>query len=280
MKYLIKPFLIYNLPNKKTTIIQTRESSFATKDVQLINFLKYLEEYNISEITNVELTTITKNEEITSQVISFLLENNIAAISKDIKTSFREIFVYSNDISFIQGINFFTENDILTNQDLEDFGSTGKQESLIILALNPFSIKELKKLVNNIPENSTNIYKIIFPYNNALYISNYYSPEWGNPCPLCFFYSLEAQLRGSQTGKEFLNFQLMVDLFYKEKSNFIYEGLLEKKDWLPVLNFLYHDLSNKDTLFEKIDDVTEIDFTSHSVTHDTSYHWEMCDCYE
>lgn len=63
MKYQVNPYLIYELKKEQTTIIQTKESSFATKNSFLINFLNFLEENSIDLIsyTDMKVFLMMKN---------------------------------------------------------------------------------------------------------------------------------------------------------------------------------------------------------------------------
>lgn len=279
MKYQVNPYLIYELKKEQTTIIQTKESSFATKNSFLINFLNFLEENSIDLISYTDMKSIFNDEKSLQESIDFLVNNKIFSFYKERHLSNKkEILIFSNNTDFVNLATMFWEN--LKIKSLNELEEQCYDNRIIIICLNSFNLSELKKLAKKCKEHPSNIYKFIFPYNHSIYISNYYSEEWGNPCPLCFFYSIEAQLRGSQTGVDNLNFQVMVDLFYRESGNFEYDGLLDKEDWISVINELNKEFKLPETMSNKIDDVLKIDLSSYSLSYDTCYHWEMCDCYE
>ncbi|MGX7412758.1 McbB family protein [Enterococcus caccae] len=281
LEFEVKPYLIYSLNEEETTIVQTRESSFATKSAELIEFLSYLEINKIEKISFEDMITMFGSHDLAQSSIEFLLSYSIL---KPFQTKYltkkEEITFFSNDDSFNDLVNIFWKDRNVDSQELKEFELFDKENNLVIVSLNPFSLKQLKEIVSLIKKDSSNIYKFIFPYGHGVYLSNYYSPLWGNPCPLCFFYSIESYLRGSQTGKDNLNFQVMVDLFYKEKGTYEYNGLLKLEDWLPVFSQLNKDFNLEEDVISEVDDVLKIDLVGNTLSYDTCYLWEMCDCYE
>lgn len=280
MKYVVNPYLIYELEDENTTIIQTKDNSFATKNEVLVNFLRYMEENKIGNITFNDFMVIFKEENIANESIKFLMDSSI--IKEENSTylsSINDIVIFSNSSKVLELSRDIWKEDHEI-RSLDEFKDQNYEDKLIIVCLDPFSLQKLKEIVSFINKDSTNVYKFVFAYNHSLYLSNYYSPRWGNPCPLCFFYSIESQLRGSQSGKNNLNFQVMVDLFYNEKGFFQYDGLLNKSDWLPVINQLHKEKKMSKANYSIIDDVLKIDLNDFSLSYDTCYFWEMCDCYE
>ncbi len=281
MEFEVKPYLIYSLNQEQTTIIQTRESTFVTKSTKLIEFLEYLEKKQIDKITHSDFIKIFNNKKTMQESIDFLLDSNIIKPFKNKYLTTKEnLLIFTNDNDFKSSADFFWKDRNIDVKDLDSFKYINGENNLIIICVNPFSLKKLKEIVDQIDPNNSNVYKFIFPYNHDLYISNYYSPEWGNPCPLCFFYSIESQLRGSQTGRDNLNFQVMVDLFYKETGTFEYKGLLNKEDWLPIVNQLSKEFKLTEDILTTVDDVLKINLDDYTMSYDVCYFWEMCDCYE
>ena len=83
MKYQVNPYLIYELKKEQTTIIQTKESSFATKNSFLINFLNFLEENSIDLISYTDMKSIFNDEKSLQESIDFLVNNKIFSFYKE-----------------------------------------------------------------------------------------------------------------------------------------------------------------------------------------------------
>lgn len=281
MRYIINPYLIYE--TKKQTIIQTREKSLASKNTSLIRFLKYLEEKNIEEFDEKDLKNIFSSEDNLNNSVDFLL--NVGIIERKTKKYIdnnNRINILTNDKELISLINLFWKKRNITITNITELDRLNKNSALNIICLNSFNLKILKKIVKKTREvNNRSIYKIIFPYNHSIYISNYYSPSWGNPCPLCYFYSIESYLRGQQIDKRNLNFQTMVDLLYREQGAYEYDGLLQREDWIPILHYMNKEFKKRnEKILMETDDTLKIELSDYSINQDTCYYWEMCDCYE
>ncbi|MFJ5789615.1 McbB family protein [Lysinibacillus sp. NPDC093197] len=280
--YEINPYLLYsiNKEKEKQHIVQTKSNSMIIKSNPLISFLSFLEENELSCISKFEIYNFfEENKEFSDRVISFLCDNDIfkTKVKKDL--DFSNIAIYSNDkkneVEYLFRMVF---DEMIVLNTLEDEKKLNEIGILFIL-FNPFNLKNLKGVVEKLKEYENLVYKVIFPYNNSIYISNYYSKKWNNPCPLCFFDSLEAQLRGNINGYNNPNFQMMIDLIYKENIEFEYDGLISERDYLPLMNIILRDITNE-KIELKIDKVYRISLKDYYVNTDFSYYWEMCDCYE
>ncbi|GEK35598.1 McbB family protein [Kurthia sibirica] len=277
--YKINPYLLYNTKDNHN-IIQTKENSLILNSQPLIDFLKFLEVNNIDIISMNEIKNFFDNEEeFSEKIVDFLCKNEIFKENIQKKISFESINIISNEnighifSKFLKVKNSYTVQELLNKKKiLED-------DCLTLIILNPFNLNHLKEILEVIRNYENLICKVVFPYNNSIYISNYYSKKWNNPCPICFISSLEAQLRGNINGDLTWNFQMIMDLIYEEKLEFEYDGLLEEKDYIPVINILLRDMLNN-KLSSNIDKVYKISLRDYFIDTDIAYYWEVCDCYE
>ena len=142
--------------------------------------------------------------------------------------------------------------------------------------LNPFNLEKYIEVCNQLIETKMTL-RTSFFYNHSIYISNLYKKGWYNPCPKCFFYALETQLRASISSS--INFQTMMDLIYTKNSRFNVVSDLTHLDLNTIMTLLLKDIKFKENL-NTINNVYELDLGTYRLTEDSSYHWELCDCYE
>lgn len=280
--YDINPYLLYSINKEKEKyhILQTKSNSIIIKSNPLISFLSFLEENEISCISKFEIYNFfEENIEFSDRVISFLCDNDIFKTRAKKELDFSNIAIYSNDKkNDVEYLFRKVFEEMIVLNSIEDV-KTLKNIGILFILFNPFNLKKLKEVVEKLKEYDNLVYKVIFPYNNSIYISNYYSKKWNNPCPLCFFDSLEAQLRGNINSDLNLNFQMVIDLIYKENTEFEYEGLISERDYLPLMNIILRDITNE-KIELNIDKVYEISLKDYRINNDIAYYWEMCDCYE
>lgn len=273
--YNIKPYLYYKTQDGHF-MLQNKVNSLAVNNRHLIEFLTYLEKEDINKISENQIHEFFDNNNSFANKVTAFLENNdiiMADSKKEINFSMMKLLEYGNN-NLLKTVEEHVEGATVINNI-----NMIKDDDLLIVLINPFSLENLKSITDSLSSFNDLVYKIIFPYNNSIYISNYHSRKWNNPCPKCFFYALESQLRGSISGDLSFNFQTMVDLFYTHNVEYKYEGLLERSDFIPVTNILLRD-SLKINMDSDIDDVYRINLSNYDVTKDTNYYWEMCDCYE
>lgn len=276
--YKFKPFLLYHL-RENNYVIQNGESTVIITNKKLVNFLEYIEREKTLECQNELFEKFFDKQ--TSEVIEFLKNNNVIFDNEILssKINLGNKFLIYNDNSFKNYFNItFDEyefNYIYIDKCLD---YPFKENDLIIIFLNPFNLNEYINLYNSL-KNTEAIIKMIFYYNHSLYITQYHKQSWYNPCPKCFFYSLETQLRGD-VNKGSFNFQTLVDLIYKQKPMFKLEAKLLPKDFIIIMYILGKDLNNLDNLVNHINKVYEIDLLTMKINEDNCYHWEVCDCYE
>lgn len=279
--YNITPYLLYST-KESYNIVQTKENSLVINSQPLIEFLEFLEEEQLSSITKNEIKAFFNDDEkFTEKIVNFLCENEIFRQNIEKKLSLESINVISNEEIDLKNFlgNLLKVKNFYTVQELVNERKIVEDSSLILIILNPFNLSNLKEVLKVLADHENLIYKVIFPYNNSIYISNYYSKAWNNPCPICFISSLEAQLRGNINGDISWNFQMIMDLIYEEKLDFEYNGLLEEQDYVPAINILLKDMLNAN-IASNIDKVYKISLADYFIDSDIAYYWEMCDCYE
>ena len=277
--YKIRPFLIYDI--EIGTVFQNGLNTVVVKNKEVIELLKDLDKGKELEISEEKLKSYFPNN--FEAALKFILNNNI--IYEEIKPvfSFKDLHVYSNCDAFkttldffIKDIDFFEKKEI---HDLENYNYLPKKDDLAIIFLNPFELGEFKNVVDKFKETGC-VVKFIFYYNNSIYISNYYKPEWKNPCPKCFFYSLEAQLRSYGQNPEYLNFQTLVDMFSAKEIKFKSEALLKPHNFIGVMDALFNQFKNINNFNAIVNEVWEISVETTYTNTDYCYHFDMCDCYE
>ena len=150
-------------------------------------------------------------------------------------------------------------------------------KDVLIVFLNPFDLKTMNELTEEIKKKNL-LVKFIFAYNNKIYFSNFYKKSWCNPCPMCFFYELESQLRG-ENSEDQISFQTMIDVLYEQKAQFSVHLPLDSIDYIHIICLL-SKYFNKEIKSYYYDEVLELDLADYKVSEDTAYHWGYCDCYE
>lgn len=274
--YKIQPF-IWNRLDDNETVFQTQNSTVVVVNNVLAELLIRIEKARLTEIDDKTIEEEFGDKK--SKVLRFLEDNGLIKKEIEKEVSIRRIFVLCNDEKFAESIQFnlsdeyqvlFIKNEKLRKEDFE-------KSDLLLAFFNPFSIKMLEEITELIKEKNI-ISKIIFSYNNKLYFTNFYKKDWFNPCPLCFFYELESQLRG-ENSENHINFQTIIDVLYAKHGMFEMELPMNKSVYLQVVyllsQYLVPDLNEN-----KIDEVLELDLRELSVAKDIAYHWGYCDCYE
>lgn len=274
--YTIKPFLIHRLD--EGCVLQTGTNTVMIKNEELFAFLENIEINKIKEIQKEEIKDVF---DVSHQVvIEFLLNNEIIIQEKEKNMQYNKVHLFSNNQLFSEtfksaAVGIFDSIEIKDiNSDLKNV----KENDLCLLFLNPFNLKKYIELVDKLTIENV-IIKTVFFYNHSLYISNYHKQEWNNPCPKCFYYSLETQLRGTINSNN-INFQIIIDMIYEQSETFEVQANLNTSDFLEILNILLSDFKYNKNPNQYINKVYEIDLKDGRVNQDFSYHWELCDCYE
>lgn len=276
--YKFKPFLLYHL-KEDNYVIQNGEATVIITNNKLVDFLKYLEEEKTLECTDEIFEEYFDDQ--APAAIEFLKHNHIISDNQTLPNNikFENKFLISNDNTFKDYFNITFSGYEFNYMNVDEcLNYSFKENDLIIIFLNPFNLNEYRNLCDIVKETKA-IIKMIFYYNHSLYITQYYKQSWYNPCPKCFYYSLETQLRGD-INKGSFNFQTLVDLIYKQKPMFKLEANLLPKDFVIIMYILTKDFNNPSNLVNNINKVYEIDLLTMKINEDNCYHWEVCDCYE
>ena len=272
--YKIQPYIWQDII-KGQTIFQTKNSIVVVTNKKLRDFLVNLESEKVIELDDTILDSYFDEKE-KGKVISFLLENGILTEKILKKMYIDQTVVLSNDDNFSKSMHFnLNDIKVINIDEINTFNF--KKNDLLIIFLNPFRLKILKKITQFIKTRNL-IAKFIFSYNNSIYFSNFYRQSWYNPCPLCFFYALESQLRGDNSENN-INFQTIIDILYAQEAEFSINLPLDSSVYLQIVYVLSKYL-NKIPDDRQLDEVLELNLKDYSISKDIAYHWGYCDCYE
>ncbi|MCL2249526.1 MAG: McbB family protein [Oscillospiraceae bacterium] len=278
--YKVKPFLLFDLNDG--ALLQNNEVTIHLKKQSMIKFLRELQEDRT--IINSQLSIGEHFPNNAEHAVQFLLTNKV--IFEEIKPTFNftDIIVYSNSQMFIEIFEFLAKGS-LENVRFDSF-EDGKfdfrdfhEDSLVILFFNPLELRIYEKTVETIRKIGCAV-KVIFYYNHSIYMSNFHKKKWYNPCPKCFFYVIEAQLRGASKSHGSVNFQTLIDILYLHETNFKIECILNPLRLLGVMNELLNQITSPNNINSFVNIVHEFSLESSYENSDYSYHFEMCDCYE
>lgn len=274
--FIVNPFLWHTIDDG-TYFFQTQTSSVMITNARIAEFLIEIEKRRCTYIEEEEFYKIFGIE--TKNILRFLEDNRILKKKEEQRIDIKRIVIVSDDNFFVRVIQeYFSDiHPILavSNNDIQNFDY--EENDLILSYIKHFSIEELE-LLRQCSEKNDSYLKVIFPYDSKIYFTNFYKKSWYTPCPLCFFYELEGQLRG-ESGEYSITFQTLMDFIYTKKANFQYEVLLSKMDYLSIGFILSKYLkSNMDE--SKFNEIIELDLKNGRINRDISYHWGYCDCYE
>lgn len=276
--YKVNTFLLSKIANDQY-VLQNGKATVIIKSKKLVSFLEVIEKERMQYLT----IDIIKNyfEDQTDDAVNFLLENLIICETKKETKGIKckeKVLIY-NDIIFKNYFEatFKDQNFRYIHSNVYEQYSYSKND-VVIIFLNPFNLKKYADMCNYFRDRDL-IFKMIFFYNHAIYISQYHKKEWYNPCPMCFFYNLETQLRGGINSRE-INFQILIDMIYKQTPLFQIESKLQSKDYINVMYIFANHFNNGEDISSFINKVYEIDLASLRINEDVCYHWEACDCYE
>lgn len=275
--YKIQPF-IWQKIDKDTTVFQTKSTTVVITNSKLSNFLIEIEKQHLLELDgNYIKTKFLEAEE--DEVINFLLKNKLLKLEKKKQWKVSKIVLLSNDHKFEESFEYNVKNsykvevinlDLFRNMQFND-------SDLLVVFLNPFNLKTMNDLTQKIKEKNV-LVKFIFSYNNNIYFSNFYKKSWNNPCPMCFFYELESQLRG-ENSENSINFQTLIDILYEQEVQFSSHLPLSEMDYVHIICLLSKYLGEEIRNYY-FDEILELELENYKVNKDTAYHWGYCDCYE
>ena len=273
--YRIQPFIWQKLLDDQI-VFQTQNSTVVIRNKDLSDFLIALEKENKQEISRQVSETVCGTN--ADKITDFLVNQKILIPEIKQEININKILVFSNDAKFIDSMSYnigdLYEIVIVNKKELEAYQTV--ITDMLIVFLNPFKFDYLVEIYKIVREKDI-ICKFIFSYNNRIYFSNYHRKTWYNPCPLCFFYSIESTLRGEDNGE--VSFQTIIDLFYAKNIRFEINLPLTQSAYLHIVYLLTKYLLNTSDTY-LIDEVAELNLQDGSVRKDIAYHWGYCDCYE
>lgn len=256
---------------------QTQTTATIITNKKIVEFLIQTEKNRILRYDEDDLKTIFGNEY--EDILNFLCDNNILKKDEKKQMNIERLVVVSEDSIFTSMIEAYFSDEysihIINEIDLDEFAFG--ENDLLLSFIKEFAVEKLERLRNYAEKNNAFL-KVIFPYNSRIYFTNIYKKQWYTPCPLCFYYELESQLRG-EAGEYSITFQTLMDFVYQRKSDFIYEVILKGSDYINIGHVLSENLKSE-IPEKKISEIAELDLENGKVNKDISYHWGYCDCYE
>lgn len=275
--YKIRPYLIQEI--HEGIVVQNGISTTAITSERVIEFLKEIERQNYITIEDALLIDFFGND--CEEVISFLISNEIIEHIEEISYNYKYIKILTNSQEFSEVVEFcksdFDEKIIVyTINELDKCLEKITKDDMILVYMNPFNMEKYIEISDLLIEKDI-IIRTSFFYNHNIYISNLYKRQWRNPCPKCFFYDLETQLRAEPVSKG-MNFQTIIDLLYKKNPRFEVKFPIKKTDMIFILNILRNQKAKP--INDGANIVYQYNIKTKMVSQDYAYHWEMCDCYE
>lgn len=284
--YVVNTFIPHTVSTNQTAL-QHRRGIVLISDKGLITSIPLLKEMIGRPMLLEEIQTLFKSK--SESYIKFLIENKI--IQKKIFPNFD-----------IENINFFSNHegiqDLIDKSYFENHQYTSYKNSnsfvqkvieskneVFLIFLNPYNRELAQEIRNSLTTNETSLSIFSYIYSGRLYIESLYSPSWKNPCHVCQFSHIESELRyGAAHG---ITYQQIIDYLYTENKNF---SISTPLDFVDILNIASQLVNRFDLLlalnspkYLTIEEFTKgivMDIDSKEVQRDTTFHWELCDCYD
>lgn len=284
--YIINAFVSHEVSENQIAL-QHRRGILLISDANLIASIPCLEERIGKTVLLEEIEGIFKTKG--ESYLHFLIENKI--IKKRILPNFKvkKINFFSNfeEITMLLDKSYAGRyNYISYKEPIKLFQSIENSENEIFLIfLNPYNRQLAHNLRNAFKRKDSSLSIFSYIYSGRLYIESLYSPSWKNPCHLCQFTHIESELRyGAVHG---VTYQQIIDYLYTENENFSISTPIDFSDSINIAAQLVNRvnlllaLSNSGYL--NIEEFTKgivMDIDSKKVQSDTTFHWELCDCYD
>jgi len=283
--YVIKPFIRHNAGEQLA--LQHRRGVLVISDSKIKQLIPNLEERIGNKIGEEDLKLLFK--ENFTEYLKFFLENKI--IKKVLIPNFNieEIHFFSNSSTMDELLSraFEETNYFYNHKDISSFTKKINSNSnhLFIVFLNPYDRDLARKLRDLFMKNKNTLSLFSYIYYGRLYIESIYSSKWKNPCHICQFTHIESELKfGAAHG---VTYQQIIDYLYIQSNSFNVETPLDFSDALNVssqiVNRLTHLLALRDNIHLNMEEFTRgvvMDIDSKKTQLDTTYHWELCDCYD
>lgn len=279
--YKVYPFVITKWEDY--AIIQNCNNITILKDQEMIRFFESMDAESSLVISEGELNHHFPQS--TDSAMSFMICNKLMCKVKVANRYFENLLFLTNDLICYNSFIYNSEGCEISSDAvyIEDFATLPEEywhehrNDLIIFMLNPFSLKMLEKVVNIVREYNITT-RVVFSYNNNVYFSNYYKPEWYNPCPKCFFAHLEGALRCASHLQDAPSYQTIIDLIYTRSPAFPIYNRFTPHIVVPIISELLKDVPINDNY--NVNGVKIYDISKRKINYDNIIHWELCDCYE
>lgn len=286
IKYVINPYVIHQLPDKRI-VLQNREGIVILDDEKMKKIVSFLEHKIGHQYNYLELEKLFGDD--FNEYLNFLLNNKV--VSAITIPNFK-----------IQNIHFYTNSYIVGNlvsksfQDHSCFWNTYSDEKkyremigdnkndFFLIFLNPYDKLLARKLRDHF-KNTKTLSIMSYVYRGHFYFESIYSPLWKTPCHICQFTHIESELRLGAAYQ--VTYQQIIDYLYNIDRTLLVETPLRFNDSLniaaQITNRVDQLLALDDESIIDINEFTKglvLDLTNKEVKLDTTYHWELCDCYE
>lgn len=266
--YKVRQFIINEMNGNG--IIQNSKGITIIQNRKVIDFFIDIDKRGILHVSDEVLEEIFSSEYL--QVLDFLLQSDLIYELPDSTISLDKLAIYSNNSELKKLISFVKCDDLILVEDIEVL----RKHKYVLVFLNRFTLVELYEICDDLRTEGVK-FCISFVYNSKIYISNLYYKDWCNPCPKCFFATIESNLRAYAQQQGEISFQTIVDLIYSKESKFEINTPLSMVNLLTflseVLKMKYNDYNILATRIKEID-------LKGNIKYDVATNFELCDCFE
>jgi McbB family protein len=285
--YSINDYVYYEF-NEEELILQNSYGIVRIYNEKMKDFIKGVENNLQINIDESELKKIFLDDY--KDAIRFLLEYRIIQEKKKINFNVNKIYFYTNNklVDEIMKPVLQNEFNILnptTLQDISKIKQNLDDQDLLIVFLNPYDKRFAKEIRDMMITSGKGYLLLSYCYNQSFYMDTLFNSEWKNPCHLCHIEHIESSLRINTTGN--ITYQDVIDSLYSEYSSFPVQYSLSYSQALNITTLIMNQinkfimLNDSSTIFpEEFHQAIKLDLNTLSMIKDTSYHWELCDCYE
>lgn len=276
--YKVPPFIISSYDD--FSVVQNSKSTVLIKDSTIAQYFKNVEESKKDIFKFNELLEIFEGK--VGIVIDFCLKNNLIEYYEEVDLEYNDLFILSNDSSFIDSCIF--NLDQIVNSKFLNYDKYGVMEmpeipekSLVTIFLNPFTYNDFLEISNKLSKDDIT-FRIAFYYEHRIYITNYYKKTWYNPCPICFFSNLRSALSSYSNVSGSLSFQNLLELIYEKDPGFKLQVNLNNGNILNLIYLISTTIDIDDNY--KVNNTYVFDYINNIFGSDRAFYWDLCDCYE
>ncbi|MCL1631596.1 McbB family protein [Sporolactobacillus sp. CPB3-1] len=286
MEYEIQPFFLYK--GKKKTVLQNINGAVDLNDRTLINLLTSWDSEQKKVISYDELRMVFT--ESIQELLDFLDDNGIIKEKIKKEYSIKRIIILADDAEIRLNIKQMLLE--LNAKEIRLYIVEKKEIIDLVLSSNDLLIVSLTKFKPRFADyikerviKSNSVLLMGYCYANNYYIDNLYKHDWYLPCHTCNFENLKNQLRINNGSS--INYQQLLDIIYKsdEDTTISYpishlnKNLISIELYKKVASFIgdgqFTFLSP-----DEYNDIEMIQLKDSNIIKDSSFHWELCDCYE